>query len=180
MINNKTRNLILWCLRILLTVAFFATMAWIFSNSLKDATQSGAQSSQVTENIKDAIEVVKPDVSFGGATEEEDFSILHNYIRDFGHFAEFALLCALGVWCLRAWSDKKLLLVIPIPVCVGVAFFDEYLQTFSEGRAQELSDVLTDTLGASAGFVFAVCALLVLGWLCRYLSKRSQIAKAKE
>jgi VanZ family protein len=175
MINNKTKNLMVWCLRILLTVAFFAVMAWIFSNSLKDATQSSAQSSQVTEDIKQAIETVKPDVSFGGATDEEDFHILHGYIRDFGHFAEFALLCALCVWCIRSWTPKKFYLFVPIPSCIAVAIFDEYLQTFSDGRAQQISDVFTDTAGACTGFAFAICSLLVLAFIYqRWKRKESE------
>ena len=174
MINNKTKNLIVWGLRIILTIAFFVTMGWIFSNSLKDATQSGMQSSQVTEDVKQVIETVKPDISFGGSTEEEDFNILHNYIRDFGHFAEFALLCALCVWCLRSWTDKKVFLFLPIPLSIIVAIIDEYLQTFSEGRAQELSDIFTDTSGACAGFAFAVCTLLILGMFYRFFKAKKQ------
>ena len=166
------KNLILWGLRIALTIAVFVVLGWIFSNSLKDATQSGAQSSQVTEDIKQAIEVVNPDVSFGGATEEEDFNILHNYIRNFGHFAEFALLCALCVWCLRAWTPKKFFLFVPIPLSITIAVFDEYLQTFSAGRAQELGDIFLDTAGASVGFAFAICALLVLGWIYKSLQEK--------
>ena len=155
-----------------MTIAVFVTLGWIFSNSLKDATQSGAQSSQVTEEIKQAIEVVNPDVSFGGATEEEDFNILHSYIRNFGHFAEFALLCALCVWCLRSWTTKKFFLFVPIPLCITVAICDEYLQTFSAGRAQEVSDIFLDTTGASAGFAFAVCVLLVLGKVYELLKEK--------
>ena len=174
MINNRGKNLILWGLRIALTIAFFVTLGWIFSNSLKDATQSSTQSSQVTEDVKQVIEIVNPNISFGGTTEEEDFNILHSYIRDFGHFAEFALLCALCVWCLRSWTNKKLFLYLPIPLSVSVAFFDEYLQTFSEGRAQQLTDVLTDSLGACAGFVFAVCVLFILWKLSLGFLKRKE------
>ena len=87
MINQSRKNVILWCVRILLTLACLVVMGWIFSNSLKTAEQSSAQSSQVTEEVKDAIETINPDVSFGGANDEEDFKILQSYIRDFGHFA---------------------------------------------------------------------------------------------
>ena len=77
MINQRRKNEILWVVRILLTLAFLLVMGFIFSNSLKTAEQSSAQSSQVTQEVKDVIETVNPDVSFGGANEEEDFNILH-------------------------------------------------------------------------------------------------------
>ena len=172
MINQRQKNVILWLVRILLTIACFVVMAWIFSNSLTSGEQSSAQSSQITEEVKDAIETIKPDVSFGGATEEEDFDILHNYVRDFAHFLEFALLGALCTWCVRSYTNKKPFFIIPVPFCVGVAFFDEYLQKFSEGRAWQLSDVFTDSFGALSGFVFAVCVIVLVGVIIKKRNER--------
>ena len=175
MINQRCKNEILWVVRILLTLAFLLVMGFIFSNSLKTAEQSSAQSSQVTQEVKDVIETINPDVSFGGANEEEDFNILHSYVRNFGHFAEFALLCALATWCVRSYTKKKPFFIIPVPLCVGVACFDEYLQSFSDGRAKQISDVLTDSLGAIAGFIFAICIILIVG-VCISKRKKRQIA----
>ncbi len=154
--NKKTG---VWLVRIILTLLCILMIGWIFSNSLKAAPESSQQSSQVTENVKDVIETINPDVTFGGATEEEDFNILHGIVRNMGHFCEFALLCALLTWCVLSYTTKKPFMLIPVPLAIGVAFLDEYVQTFSDGRAQEMKDVLIDSCGAASGFVFAVVAV---------------------
>ena len=168
MLNTKKKNVILWLVRISLTLACIAIVCFIFSNSLKNATQSGAQSSQVAEDVKNVIETVKPDISFGGSSKEEDFTILHKYVRKLAHFAEFALLSAFCTWCVRSYTKTKPFFLIPVPLCVGVAFLDEFLQTLSDGRNCQLMDVLIDSLGSCAGFIFAICTLLVFSaWLTK-------------
>jgi VanZ family protein len=154
-------------------------LTWIFSNSLKTSVESGEESVQVTEQVYDVIQSVNPDVSFGGATEEEDFNILHGFVRNFAHFAEFALLCALVTWCVLSYTKIKYYFIIPLPLCVGLAFFDEYLQTFSEGRAQEFTDVLIDCLGACAGFAFALLTIWI-GFIVykRVLAKKQYLPVA--
>lgn len=176
MTKIKTDNkIIVWLVRIILTLACILMIGWIFSNSLKTGAESGQQSSQVTEGVQDAIQTIKPDVSFGGTTEQEDFNILHTFVRNFAHFGEFALLCALVTWCVFSYTKIKWFFCIPVPFCVGVAFFDEYLQTFSEGRAQEFADVLTDSIGACTGFAFALLTIWI-GWaLIRYFKKKKTV-----
>lgn len=142
---------------------------------MKNAVESGQQSSQVTEGVQDVIETIKPDVSLGGETKEEDFNILHQFVRNFAHFGEFALLCALVTWCVLSYTHVKGFFAIPFPLCVGVAFMDEYIQTFSEGRAQEFADVLTDSIGACTGFAFALLTIWI-GWaLIRYFKKKKTV-----
>lgn len=167
--NNKTT---VWLVRIILTLLCILMIAWIFSNSLKTGVQSAEQSAQVTEGVKDAIETIKPDVEFGGSSEQENFDILHSFVRNFAHFGEFALLCALCTWCVLSYTAIKWFFLIPVPFCVGVAFFDEYLQTFSDGRAQELADVMTDSLGACTGFVFALLTIWLACVVVRLIQKK--------
>ena len=166
----------IWCVRIILTLLCILMIAWIFSNSLKDSTQSGQQSSQVTEGVQDVLETFKPDLSLGGATEQEDFYLLHSFVRSFAHFAEFALLCALVTWCVRSYTKIKYFFAIPLPLCFGVAVLDEYLQTFAEGRTQELTDVLMDCLGACAGFAFALASIWLAGLLLRYIKNKKSLS----
>ena len=176
-IDNKTK---IWLVRIILTVLTILMLAWIFSNSVKTSVESSEQSSQVTEGVQDVIETINPDVTFGGATEQEDFDILHGFVRNFAHFGEFALLCALVTWCVLSYTQIKWFLLLPIPFCVGVAVFDEYLQTFSEGRVQEFADVLTDSLGACTGFAFAILSVWV-GYVLwrRICAKKQRLAQEK-
>jgi VanZ family protein len=174
--NKKTA---LWCVRIILTLLCILMIGWIFSNSMKNAVESGQQSSQVTEGVQDVIETIKPDVSLGGETKEEDFNILHQFVRNFAHFGEFALLCALVTWCVLSYTHVKGFFAIPFPLCVGVAFMDEYIQTFSEGRAQEFADVLTDGFGALSGFAFALLTIWI-GWLIYRSIKRKRAVLAEQ
>lgn len=170
------KKLKIWCVRIILTLLCILMIAWIFSNSLKDSTQSGQQSSQVTEGVQDVLETFKPDLSLGGATEQEDFYLLHSLVRSFAHFAEFALLCALVTWCVLSYTKIKYFFAIPLPFCFGVAVLDEYLQTFAEGRTQELADVLMDCLGACAGFAFALASIWLVGLLLRYIKNKKSLS----
>ncbi len=172
-IDNKIK---IWCVRIFLTLLCILMITWIFSNSLKNAVESGQQSTQVTQGVQDVIETFKPDVSFGGETKQEDFDILHNFVRNFAHFGEFALLCALVTWCVLSYTKVKYFFLIPLPFSVGVAFIDEYLQTFSEGRAQELADVLTDALGACTGFLFALLTIWLGCLLLRYIKNKKTLS----
>lgn len=170
------KKLKIWCIRIILTLLCILMIAWIFSNSLKDSTQSGQQSSQVTEGVQDVLETFKPDLSLGGETEQEDFYILHSFVRSFAHFAEFALLCALVTWCVLSYTKIKYFFAIPLPLCFGVAVLDEYLQTFTEGRTQEFADVLMDCLGACAGFAFALASIWLVGLLLRYIKNKKSLS----
>ena len=164
----------IWIARIFLTLSCIVMIGWIFSNSLKDASESSSQSAGVTEFVQEAVETIAPDLVIA-ETEEETFEILHGWVRTAGHFCEFALLCALLSWCVGSYTLKKPWFLIPVPFCVGVAFLDEYIQTFSDGRAGEFKDILVDSLGALAGFAFAVFVIFAVVFLYRiWKNKRAQ------
>jgi len=164
-----------WVARIILTLACILMIGWIFSNSLKDATDSSSQSAGVTEVVKVTMETIAPNLVIA-ETEEETFSILHAFVRTAGHFCEFALLSALLTWCVSSYTLKKPFFFLPVPCCVAVAFMDEYIQTFSEGRAWELKDVGVDSLGAIAGCCFALCVVTLLLFLVRRSAKKIETA----
>ncbi|MBO5938244.1 MAG: VanZ family protein [Clostridia bacterium] len=140
------------------------TLLWlgfIFGNSLKDAAASSEQSGKVHEIVNEVASSVGVDEPISEQT-----------VRNMAHFTEFAILGAL--LCLDVWTlgisplfAKRrfdvLWLLAALPVCFLLACTDEYLQTFSDGRASDFSDVLTDTAGASLG----IALFLALFLLCR-------------
>ena len=93
-------------LRIVLTIACVVTIGFIFSNSLKTAEQSSAQSSTVVETIQKVAQVIAPESKIATATGEE-YEALHELIRAWAHFAEFFLLGVLFGWCYCSYTLQK-------------------------------------------------------------------------
>ena len=170
--KSKTTKIILRVVLSVLTVAF---IAWIFSNSLKVATESAEQSGSLVEKIQAFFKAIAP-TSFIATAEGEDLKWLEEVIRTMAHFAEFALLGALCFWTYRAYTDKKIWMIAPFTLSAVVAVTDEILQYFTPGRAFEWTDVLVDTSGAVAGCLFALFAV----WLVAKIIKKSQAKKQKE
>ena len=145
-----------------IAIPLLLTLLWlgfIFGNSLKDATASSEQSGRVHEIVNEVASSV--------GIEEP---ISEQTVRTMAHFTEFAILGAL--LCLNLWSiglptlRRKqpwdlLWLTLSLPISFLLACLDEFLQTFSEGRACDFLDVLTDTAGAALG-VFGSMALFLL------------------
>ena len=139
------------------------TLLWlgfIFGNSMKDAQASSEQSSQVQEIVNDVASSV-------GVKEP----ISESTVRNMAHFTEFfilgALLCvdvwALGLSPIHARRRFDVLwFLVSLPVAALLASLDEFLQTFSEGRAADFSDVLTDTAGAAIGIALFFALFLLL------------------
>ena len=136
-------------------------VGFIFSNSIDNGTESGEKSSAVTEAINEglaAVGVEKP------VTERD--------VRTAAHFSEFLVLAALlsPALLLCPLSDKlkkplySLIPILSVPVCFLIACIDEFIQSFSPGRAMQFSDVLVDTLGAlcSAVIFTLVCLAVTL------------------
>ncbi len=145
-------------------VPLLLTLLWlgfIFSNSLKDAAASSEQSGKVHEIVNEVASAV--------GVEEP---VSEESVRTLAHLTEFAILGAL--LCLDVWAlglspfyakhrFDVFWLLTALPACFLLACIDEALQTFSEGRACDFRDVLTDTEGAALGVVL----FLALFLLCR-------------
>lgn len=143
--KSKTFSVILCALWVML----------IFSNSMKPAAQSSAQSDAVAKAIET---VIKNTV---GA--ETDLDSLITTIRKSAHFGEFFIL---GLLCFYAkFNITKIALgyfsqSLLFGACI--ALFDETLQYGFSGRSPEVRDVWIDLLGfILATAIVAVTVLLM-------------------
>lgn len=158
--QNTTKTIWLWVLRIFLTLACVATLAFILSNSLKEAQESAAQSSAVVEMVQEVASIIAPESAIANATGE-DYEILHAWVRAIAHLSQFALLGALMIWCYFSYTNEKLFLSIPLCLLAIIPVADEFIQSFVGGRASSAFDMLLDTAGGVIGVVFAALTLLI-------------------
>lgn len=166
----------LWVLRITLTVACVAMLAFIFSNSVQTGEQSGATSSAVTDAVQDAASVIAPESPIAKA-EGEDYDKLHAAIRTLAHFGEFALLGALLCWCVQSYTDKKIYLIFPVCGVFLIPLTDEFIQMFSAGRGAEIKDVLVDTSGGALGILAAIACVILGKYIYRMIRARRALKK---
>ncbi len=149
--------------KILLVIFLILTLLWtvfIHSNSLESGTESDEKSSFVTD-------IVNGIASNIGIKQE----ISHASVRTLAHFAEFAilslLLCSdMLIAFFPLFIKKPLSFIIASLISLGISFAtactDELLQKLADGRATQLSDVLTDTLGALMGSVLFTAIFLII------------------
>ena len=132
-----------------------AAVLWacfIWSNSLKTAAASGADSSRVMELLNPVFDCLN--LSDG----------VRSYVtRKLAHFTEFAVLGLL--WSLtlirpprRTGSAAGLALAF----CVWTAACDEIIQLSVPGRAGKLTDVLIDSSGACLSVLICLLAVLII------------------
>ena len=149
-------SVVVW--RIVLPLLALGTVAWIFCNSLTPAVQSSAQSESATGVFIAIIRVFYPEIS---SLTEEAYEKIHGVIRVLAHFAEFAYLGALLAWCWRAYTKKRAWLVLPCAGVLLIPIVDELLQSFTDGRAMEMTDLLVDWAGGILGVAFALATLAI-------------------
>ncbi len=170
-------NIIRLILRIVLPIACILWLAFIFSNSLQTAEQSTAQSTTVVDKVQDVAQIVAPQSPIATATGK-DYERLHLIIRDLAHFIQFMVLGVLVGWCYFAYTTKLHFFYLPAIVLLIVPIVDEWLQTYSSGRAGEFADVLTDTYGGMAGLAVALLTFFA-GFLIYKMKTRDKVAKAE-
>ena len=113
-------------LQVVLTLLTLLLIGWIFSNSLKTASESSSQSSKVRGWIQTFFDALFP----GGGIE-----VSGHIIRKVAHFSEYALLGLMLYLTYRAYTAKKLWLWIPALIGLVVPFCDEGLQFFFGGQS---------------------------------------------
>ena len=160
-----------WTLRIFLTVACVAMLAFIFSNSLKTGEQSAAQSSTMVDVVQNVASVVAPNSSIATATGAA-YERLHAWVRMVAHFAEFALFGALLVWCVVSYTWRREGLYLALFGVCFVPIVDEFLQVFVADRGAEFCDVCIDVAGGICGTLFAIVVLIAI--VCIQGSRRAK------
>lgn len=159
--NKKIKILI----GILLIAATVGWLCFIFANSLKTAEESSAQSSTVCQIIQSTTEAIGLKVKIKEA-----------FVRNLAHFAEFAILNVLFCADLLYFFiiPKKLkmpYLSLSLAASLLMAFIDELIQKFTDGRAADILDVLVDFCGALTG-ALAVSLILLVIFLIRRRAAR--------
>lgn len=144
-----------WCniKTIIIVVLAALFVAFIWSNSLKSQEESGAQSTSVSNFLRQLLDPA-------GRIPVYKF---HHFVRKTAHFLEFAIFGGL-IGCLFQMIRSRTgrgVYVLPILLVVLVAVLDEYIQTFT-GRGNRVSDVLLDCYGGlfGLGMVLLVAFLI--------------------
>lgn len=143
---------------VLLLTLLIADAVFIFVNSSLDADRSSHESGKVTRIV---ISIFHSE--YDSLPEEEKtviFSSVSSVVRQTAHFAEFVPLGLFGtltVFVLTEKTKKRRFCVIgTFALCAAYAVTDEIHQHFTDGRAAEAADVLTDSLGSLFGIAIAL------------------------
>lgn len=155
----------------MLPLACIGVLAFIFSNSLRTGEASSQQSGRLVSLVQKIAGVFAPNSHLATATGEAREKI-HAFLRVFAHFAEFALLGGLFIWCYFSYTLKKRWLYLPVCVFLLVPVTDEYLQTLTAARAGEVADILVDMLGGLCGMLFATITVAIGVAVYRYKKKK--------
>lgn len=147
---KKYRHIIIFAILTLLATAF------IFSNSLKDISESTLDSDSVIAIIK----------SFSDRFFETEHIDWHFIVRKAAHWVEFCLLGivveGLGLSMQKCFGRRYI--AFPMLYCLMVAVVDEYLQSFKV-RTSSVSDVILDFIGAVSGLLITVFLVCITGKL---------------
>ena len=132
---------------------------FIFSNSLKPAGESHAQSGRVMDMVRP---ILVPGI-IHEETEEETEEKLSFVVRKAAHFIEFGALgvCVGGSFAALSVIRKRKYLIAPGAICVAIACCDEIIQSFT-GRTNSLKDVALDSCGSICGLIFVACVVWLL------------------
>lgn len=160
---------------VLLCILSLSWMGVMFGFSANNADESSMQSHGVVELF---LKVFVP--GYDDMSQQEQESLINKYdkpVRKTAHFAAYAILALLIYFA--AGSVKLLPSRLAMPaavalvVCVLFAFSDEYHQTFVDGRAGRLSDVVIDSCGALFGIALAAAAVII------YIKHKTKSKNAK-
>lgn len=176
----RCKRVVFWALVILQTLL-------IFSFSFQTADQSSVLSEGITEQVKSREEfesqVSQEKGENGEMRYKSDFAVemiarkqsqkLEGIIRKCAHAFLFFLLCFYIILLVQSYEIGGKSTVISAVLFSGsVAFADETIQLFSEGRAGMLTDVGIDIVGA----LFAAIIFVVGGFIYEKIkSGRSKV-----
>ena len=132
-------------------------IGFIFLNSALDAPTSSVHSSAVLEFINSMLAKI-------GTT----ITLTENFVRKCAHFVEYSLLGTLILFAMYSYDLKaKKSAFATLISGFSVAFIDECIQLFSQGRSAQFSDVMLDF----SGVCFSVAIILFIYKLLRKVRK---------
>ncbi|TDO84329.1 VanZ family protein [Halanaerobium saccharolyticum] len=130
--------------------------AWIFvviwmGLIFNFSAQNGAESSRMSQGISKKLYELFNNLPL----VELEFSFFHSFIRQAAHFFVFFVLALLLINAFRMSGVViRYSIFYTLLIAVIYAALDEYHQSFVPGRAAELKDIFTDTLGILVGVGF--------------------------
>ncbi len=142
---------------LIFVVLSVATLLFIWSNSMRNASSSTEQSGRVAAFLAEHFDLSRPVVGF-----------LYRNLRKAAHFSEFAMLGFFLGGAAFVRADRKWL----SPLCgtgmaTVAAAIDEGIQFFVPGRYASVWDVCLDTTGAFCGTLAVFFCGMVGIALCR-------------
>ncbi len=148
--NSTKKTRVFSVIMIILTLSI---IAFIFTQSLLPGKVSGEESGRVLRFLNGILE------SFGLAP-----FLTHSFVRTAAHFTEFGCLGLSFFLTFMTFGKRCVLSAIGAVVSsVAVATVDECIQLFTDGRAFQFSDILTDSCGAilAVFLIFSVFAVIL-------------------
>lgn len=140
-------------IRYLSLALFIAATVFIFTNSAQTADVSSGQSRPFVMFIKGIIAKIM-------GVEADDFAVTY-FVRKAAHIVEFFIQSAF-LATFFVFSSKRFFGVYVLFSGLLTSCVDEYIQTFSDGRAGMISDVFVDFCGVIIAFL---CYAIVFIWL---------------
>ena len=123
-------------------------IAFIFGNSMMDATDSNSESRFLTAFVQNVLNWLGFHVPIGE---------LHHAIRKCAHFTEYALEAFFVAKTLTAFRVRRQTwLAYALLIGLLTAVIDENIQLYSIGRSGQVTDVLLDFSGTIVGVVLAM------------------------
>lgn len=158
---------------IILTIIIILWMAFIFSMSAKNSTQSSSISGGFTYKILSMF--FAQFRSIDKATQDSIVEGLQFVVRKGAHFTAYAILGGLCFADLRVLDKFKLKInfIIALVISALYAASDELHQYFVPGRSCEIRDVMIDSLGALTGITVVII-------FSKLIEKIKQIRTAKK
>ena len=138
-------------------------MGLIFGFSSQSATESGGLSAYISEPVTNWLASRSGELS--SAERYALYLRVDNFVRKTAHFTEYAILGMLLTAVLRAFGIKKAWISWLIGAVYAVT--DEWHQSYSPGRASQITVVLIDAAGVLCG--------VAIYYLAKYIWRRLHV-----
>lgn len=146
--------------KIILWILVITCMGTIFFFSSQVAEDSDKTSEGFIINIVRLVDIRE---AFSQTEVEEIAITLNAVVRTGAHFTIYAVLGFLIAMLLDEYQIYGVRMVLYSVLWAFLyACTDEFHQSFVPGRSAQLSDIITDTLGALCGGIFALLILTII------------------